>query len=369
MLQSILFASLFIYSSRAFHANLGTSQFSLRSRLQPLHGIDVSGLPVDLSPESIISSANLQDTTSTIQNALILVFGVGYLVAEKRPRGSCRNDLIDIRKSSLVSAGQGVFAKAFIPEGTVLGVFPGFVTTPEAALERKKSDKAREAAKKYMWALNEELVLDPTNANGVLPLELPYFFGLYKADTTLARINEPPLGKDCNAYSRITGEMVEIVTERNIFANEEIFIDYGNFYDRSSYDESDEAKALQKKRLIEKARRAREEEEMMTLQPVTRSDDGLLPKAGTSSSRSKVDQDTSLPSGFLSKLQKKEAAKEGSEDNGILSPEDAMDMFTTMGAGMFSPQSEEDRELIARYTVLDKVNSFLSRRIVSGVMF
>ena len=61
------------------------------------------------------------------------------------------------------------------------------------------------------WATSEDTVLDPTNEYGDLELELRYLFGLVKADTKIARINEPPPGKDCNVYSRVNGPVVEIV--------------------------------------------------------------------------------------------------------------------------------------------------------------
>ena len=39
-------------------------------------------------------------------------------------------------------------------------------------------------------------------------MELDYFFGLVKVDTKLARINEPPPGKDVNVYTKINGAQV-----------------------------------------------------------------------------------------------------------------------------------------------------------------
>ena len=71
--------------------------------------------------------------------------------------------------------------------------------------------------------------MDPTNEFGTLDVSLHYLFGLIKADTKLARINEPPPGKDCNVFARRNGPNVEIVTERPIYpGNDEIYMDYGN---------------------------------------------------------------------------------------------------------------------------------------------
>jgi hypothetical protein len=68
-------------------------------------------------------------------------------------------------------------------------------------------------------------VLDPTNNDGTLDLEVPYLFGLIKVPTILARMNEPPLGNDCNVYAKIkTYGIVEIITERDIFNNGNFFI-------------------------------------------------------------------------------------------------------------------------------------------------
>ena len=64
-----------------------------------------------------------------------------------------------------------------------------------------------------------EKALDPTDSSGRLPLELSYLFGTAKVSTTLARINEPPVGKDVNVYSReLSDGTVELLAERNIFA-------------------------------------------------------------------------------------------------------------------------------------------------------
>jgi hypothetical protein len=107
-------------------------------------GIDVSGLPFvpipeDLQLDAAVSAAD--GTWSDLSNALILFGGVGYLAYEKRPRGSARDDLIEVRQSKIPGANLGVFAKKVIPEGTVIGRFPGFVATAEDALASKSSDK------------------------------------------------------------------------------------------------------------------------------------------------------------------------------------------------------------------------------------
>lgn len=332
-LTQLLLAGALMHPPRlSRHAQLG------RPSLHRLYAVDVSGLPVDLSADSIIQGANLLDSNLVVQNLLILAFGVGYLAYERRPRGSVSVALLEVRKSSVPKGSLGVFATGFIPKGCAIGTYPGFLVKVEDALKSKASDAARDSAKKYMWALDDDLVLDPTNAQGLIDLGIPYALGLYRADTTMGRVNEPPVGKDCNVFTKITAENVEYIAERDIFSGEELFIDYGCFYDRSQY-EDDEA-VLVRRRAAEAARRRMEEEEMLTLQPVTREKD----KGG---GRLKVDQDTTNPDGFIAKLNKK--SDEKLDRSGILSPEAAVDMFAAMGSGMFA-QSEEDKEFIASLT-------------------
>ena len=301
--------------------------------------VDVSGLPIDVSAAGILQSANLRDASTAAQNALILLFGVGYLLNERRPRGSAKTDLVEIRRSTVSKANLGVFAKAFVPKGTVLGTYPGFAKDPEDALRNKVDDKARESAKKYLWMISEDLVLDPTNALGLLDLEVPYLFGVYRANTMMARLNEPPPRADCNVVTRVSGVQVEFVAERDLFADEELFIDYGSLYDRGDYVPEEEEERL---RLRERVRRRQEEEDMLTLRPITQSDED-----GGQSHRMRVpaDQDTSRANGFISKLRKKD---EGLNKAGLIDPEEAADMFSSLGAGMFNQRDEEDSEIVSR---------------------
>jgi len=310
-------------------------------------GIDVSGLPlVPITPEMMmepsgVASAVAVSTWATdLQNALILAGGLCYFAYERRPRGSARKDLLEVRRSTVSNANMGVFAKEYICEGTLLGVFPGYFVNVEDALKSKESDAARASAKKYMWALSEEEVLDPTNSAGTLDLEINYAFGLFKVDTTLARINEPPPKGDVNVYTRSRGSFIEVIAERDIFSNEELFMDYGQAFDRSDYDK--EQKAADAKN---KLQRKLDEEEMLTLQPITYSDEsdsfgGI--DGGEKKKRPVVDQDTALPDGFLSKLAKQDSKLSKA---GILTPEEGANIFAELGTRGLTA-SEEDRELI-----------------------
>ena len=303
-------------------------------------GIDIGALtftpiPPELAQLQDVLSGPADNTLSDISNALILAGGVGYFVYEKRPRGSARDDLMEVRQSKIAGANLGVFAKKIIPEGTTLGRFPGFLVQAEEALAGKVSDKARESAKKYMFAINDEQVIDPTNSAGTLDLELTFLFGLLKVDTMLARINEPPIGGDVNVYTRVDATGVVVIAERNIFTDEEILMDYGRVYDRSDYEKQEQlAKEADIKATLQKQL---EEEDMVRLQPITVEQARAKGQGGQ-----KFNQDTSNPDGFIGKLTKQDETKFAKA--GIMTPEEAAGMFTDMGVGMFG--SEADRDLM-----------------------
>ena len=53
--------------------------------------------------------------------------------------------------------------------------------------------------------------------------------------TTLSRINEPPPSFDVNVDTDEQGDQLLFVTGRACAAGEELLLDYGQDYDRSSY--------------------------------------------------------------------------------------------------------------------------------------
>ncbi len=105
----------------------------------------------------------------------------------------------------------------------------------------------------YSWRFTDnQFVLDPTNEKGeIQPYcyggsdEVPFsnlffrsIFSVWRKDTALARINEPPVGiGGCNVRSREDLEKREILFElcRDVVGGEELFMDYGVGYDRSGY--------------------------------------------------------------------------------------------------------------------------------------
>jgi hypothetical protein len=94
-----------------------------------------------MSLSGLFPDQNIVPVTSSnddIQNILILTAAVGYFIFEKRPRGYAQLDLLDVKKSTISTASLGLFAKVFIPKGTILGSYPGVITSVDAALKTSK---------------------------------------------------------------------------------------------------------------------------------------------------------------------------------------------------------------------------------------
>jgi len=75
------------------------------------------------------------------------------------------------------------------------------------------------------------------------PLSVAFFnilsaLGLFPGvSTALCRINEPPKGSDVNVVTEedLETRTVTFALERDVYQGEELHIDYGLTYDRSSY--------------------------------------------------------------------------------------------------------------------------------------
>ena len=111
-----------------------------------LRGINTEGLPIapindiDVSfVHSISENVGIDDSFSnTLQNGAILLAGLAFLVYDRRPRGSVFDNLVDIRKSSIIDANSGVFASQYIPKGTKIGTYPGFLIDIDDNLSKSK---------------------------------------------------------------------------------------------------------------------------------------------------------------------------------------------------------------------------------------
>jgi hypothetical protein len=104
-------------------------------------GIDVSGLPKFLpDPKDVMAQAASSSTGSwtDVSNALILLGGLAYFAYEKRPRGSARDDLMEVKQSTIPNANLGVFSKKFISKGTKIGRYPGFLKSTVDGLASSK---------------------------------------------------------------------------------------------------------------------------------------------------------------------------------------------------------------------------------------
>ena len=210
-----------------------------------------------MSPDTSFS----EETLWALRIGSALASYVGFVVFFDRPRGELSVDLdtdIEIRPSQVPGAGLGLFAKKLLPKGTVLGAYPGTVLPLTQNLNKLREYPPCEG---YVWRFSDnKYVIDPTNPQGVLdPVctggnpSMPGSVGLFQTilaplfsvSTALCRINEPPKGMDVNVVTSedLTQRCVTFELERDVYAEEEFFIDYGLSYDRSMYGSTEEKKS------------------------------------------------------------------------------------------------------------------------------
>ena len=194
---------------------------------------------------SVRMSSSLPDLDAFLPSqtsVLLSVFAfVGIKAYETRAQGWLEKGVkLRVDVSRVPNGGRGVFADADIPMATVLGAYPGRVLPPLAYYNKLKKAPA---ASEYCFVLDngEGGALDPTNDAGklceplpLLPL-LPFEVPLLSIDTTLALINEPPPSCDVNVLTEQQGSALIFSTARDVYAGEELYLDYGPTYDRSNY--------------------------------------------------------------------------------------------------------------------------------------
>jgi len=166
-------------------------------------------------------AVTLQSTWQLVTNVGALVVGALVLaeVVQDWPRGWVNRQLVEAGPSTLgPQAGRGLFAARNIPRDTVIGNFPGVVSSRASWLGRKDSEEAALLARRYTWSLATGDVLDPTLSNGELPDTLIFFGGLLRIPTLLALVNEPRAGMDLNVVAVVSERDVAYVAERDIFA-------------------------------------------------------------------------------------------------------------------------------------------------------
>jgi hypothetical protein len=208
--------------------------------------------------------ARQEETLWAIRIASAIASYVGFVACLDRPRGELlleEDSQIEIRPSTVEGAGLGLFARTFLPRGTVMGTYPGVVIPLRQNLDKLRRYPACEG---YIWRFSDnKFVIDPTGPTGVLdPVcrggnpSLPLSILIHRtllspflsANTALCRINEPPRGMGMDVRNVITNEdllqrSVTFELERDVFAGEEFFIDYGLSYDRSMYRKADRNEA------------------------------------------------------------------------------------------------------------------------------
>lgn len=218
----------------------------------------VSSLPLEASAFDISSVVVADDhlglALSLARASSAVSAYVGLVAWYDRPRGELYVDApttLRVSPSLVPNAGAGLFATRSLPEGTRLGTYPGVVRPAADALAKLRDVPSCET---YVWRFTDDLfVVDPTDTDGRLPDEcrggswrtplsgvilnvLSPMLSLERS-TVLARINEPPMGADCNVRSTENLETREVLfaISRDVTAGEELFMDYGLTYDRSSY--------------------------------------------------------------------------------------------------------------------------------------
>ena len=185
----------------------------------------VSVSPACLHIRTALSTATRLLTDSTIPLLKVASAQIESMPADHLP------DSLQVQQS--VVHDRGVFAKCPISEGTVLGYYPGVKrSTPH--MIRKISRHPR--AKAYAYCTEHGWYLDPSDSQGN-PVE-GKLWGI--ADTTMAFVNEPPPGSGTNVSLEDGAGRFDVVfvASREIYASEELYVDYGKFYDRSDYNSS-----------------------------------------------------------------------------------------------------------------------------------
>jgi len=204
-----------------------------------------------LPPPSTLTALSLGDPATLwglrITSALVSYLGlVTYL---DRPRGEFYLNVnqYEIKPSQVEGAGLGFYAAQDMEKGTILGSYPGVVLPLSANLRKLQQYPQCEA---YVWRFSDsKFIIDPTDECGEIQMEcrggnpnVPFSVQICKllakpVSTALSRVNEPPRGRDINVITEenLEERTVSFVLERNVYAGEELFMDYGISYDRTAY--------------------------------------------------------------------------------------------------------------------------------------
>lgn len=129
---------------------------------------------------------------------------------------------------------RGVFTRTDIPTGTILGSYPGRRRSSSQVVQKTQYAPG---TKQYVYHFRDALYLDPTDQHGQPSHKpspgLPWF----SIDPSMAFVNEPSLGSSVNVEitDGLDGDVV-FRAVADLRKGEELYIDYGTAYDRSSYE-------------------------------------------------------------------------------------------------------------------------------------
>ncbi|KAG2489489.1 hypothetical protein HYH03_011942 [Edaphochlamys debaryana] len=219
----------------AYYRRLGCSPAQLQAAVERLAPeAPLPGPGPGLGPEW--ASPGLQGQLQVAAWELLAAAVAAALLAayQTRPRGWSRQDLLEVRASAI--AGRGLFARASIPSGTVLGAYPGRLRSGAEMLE--KCETAPMAAS-YAFRTADGRFLDPTDLTGQpSPNPQPGWFWPLPTDISLCFANEPPkgsLGTNASVEDGAGPGDLLFVARADIPQGAEVLIDYGTTYDRSGY--------------------------------------------------------------------------------------------------------------------------------------
>ena len=200
-----------------------------------------------------IDNPFLNAGTFIAQTSSAAVAYFGLIAYFDRPRGKVLienpSSALRIGPSQIPNAGLGLYASRNLPKGTKLGTYPGVVRPLQKSLKKLMYHPQCEA---YIWRFTDNSkIIDPTDSEGNIqnicfggseetPFSLFFMKNIMKfsVETTLTRINEPPVGfGGCNVCANEDLNKREVLFEviRDINEGEELYMDYGISYDRSSY--------------------------------------------------------------------------------------------------------------------------------------
>jgi len=188
----------------------------------------------DLS--SSLSANPVQISIASLCMSAALLLAIALDVYKNRPRGWAREDLVHVATSKV--AGQGLYATRDIPKNTVLGAYPGI---PRNACDMAVKAQRCPQVEQYVFTTDSGFYLDPTDASGRAPSPYPGpgLVWPFPTPIPLAVANEPTEGSSGPNCSVENGNEDDkellFVTSRDIMVGEEIWIDYGRYYNRSGY--------------------------------------------------------------------------------------------------------------------------------------